>query len=252
MKRTLIASALALGLHAGTAAAADFPVAPAGPPWAPLPITWTGFYIGVNGGGARSDNTATYAVTSGFASASFTDTSAIGGAQVGFNWQMASLVVGVEIDVDGRNWSRSATSAPMAGNAIDLVTLSQTENWFGTVRGRLGVAFGDALFYATGGAAAGEVEHGFTEFRTTTGETRSLIDSPTRVGWVVGAGAEYRVWRNVSVGVEYLHIDLGNTTLINDASTVGTLAFPTSQATFTDRSDIVRARLNWLFGGAAY
>jgi outer membrane immunogenic protein len=122
----------------------------------------------------------------------------------------------------------------------------------GTARGRLGFAFGDALLYATGGAAAGEVVHSFTEFRVTTGETRNLTDSPTKIGWVVGAGVEYRVWGNVSVGVEYLHVDLGSTTLINDASTVGALAFPTSQATFTDRSDIVRARLNWLFGGASY
>jgi outer membrane immunogenic protein len=254
MKRTLIASALALGLYADPAAAADLSVGPVGSPWAPLPIMWTGFYIGINAGGARSDNTAAYAqtVTPGFASASFTDTSAVGGAQVGFNWQMASVVVGVEIDIDGRHWTGSSTSAPLAGDAIDLVTLSQAANWLGTARGRLGFAFGDALLYATGGAAAGEVVHSFTEFRVTTGETRNLTDSPTKIGWVVGAGVEYRVWGNVSVGVEYLHVDLGSTTLINDASTVGALAFPTSQATFTDRSDIVRARLNWLFGGASY
>ena len=61
MKRTMIASALVVGLYAGTAAAADLPVGPAGTPWAPLIDTWTGFYIGVNAGGARSDNTVAYA-----------------------------------------------------------------------------------------------------------------------------------------------------------------------------------------------
>jgi len=254
MKRTMIASALVVGLYAGTAAAADLPVGPAGTPWAPLIDTWTGFYIGVNAGGARSDNTVAYAQlgTPGFASASFTNTSAVGGAQAGFNWQMASFVVGVEIDLDGRRWTASSTSAPLAGNAIDLVTLSQNENWLGTARGRLGFAWGDALLYATGGAAAGEVEHSVTEFRVTTGDTRNLTDSPTKIGCVVGAGLEYRVWGNVSVGVEYLHVDLGNTTLTNTASIVGGTVFPPSQATFTDRSDIVRARLNWLFGGASY
>jgi outer membrane immunogenic protein len=254
MKRTLIASALAVGLYAGTAAAADLPVGPVGTPWEPRIDIWTGFYIGVNAGAARSDNAVAYAqaVTSGFASASFTDTSAIGGAQAGFNWQTGSFVVGVEIDLDGRHWAASSTSAPLAGDAIDLVALSQAENWLGTARGRLGFAFGDALLYATGGAAAGEVVHSVTEFRVTTGETRNLTDSPVKVGWVVGAGLDYRVWGNVSVGVEYLHVDLGTTTLAIPTSTVGTLLFQASQATFTDRSDIVRARLNWLFGGASY
>jgi outer membrane immunogenic protein len=255
MKRTLIASVLALGLYVDPAPAADLPVkGPIGTPWAPGIDTWTGFYIGVNGGGAWSDNTVSYSQlgTGGLASASFTDKSGIGGAQAGFNWQMGWFVAGVEIDLDGRHWGGSSTSAPIAGNAIDLVTLSQNANWLGTARGRLGFAFGDALLYATGGAAAGEVEHSITEFRVTTGDARNLTESPTKVGWVAGAGLEYRVWHNVSVGVEYLHVDLGNTAITSQASVVNATAFQTSQATFTDKSDIVRAKLNWLFGGATY
>jgi outer membrane immunogenic protein len=252
MNRILILGAAIAGLSSGMAAAADLPVKIAmGPDFlAPPPFSWTGFYIGINGGGAWSDNAVSYSQigTAGAASTRFNDKSAIGGAQAGFNWRLGPMVVGIETDFDGRHWTRSVTTTPLAGNTIDLVTLTQTENWLATARGRIGVAFGDALIYATAGAAAGEVEHSVTEFRITTGQTRILTDSPTRVGWVAGGGLEYRVWYNLSVGVEYLHVDLGNTTLANPASVVAGLAFAPSQATFTDRSDIIRAKLNWLFG----
>ena len=88
-----------------------------------------------------------------------------------------------------------------------------------------------------------------TEFRVTTGQTRNISDSPTKIGWVVGAGLEHRVWRNISVGVEYLHVELGNTTLTN-ASLAAWRSRP--HKPFTERSDIVRARVNWLFGRASY
>jgi outer membrane immunogenic protein len=252
MRKSLVVSIALVALSTGMATAADMSVkATTGPDLlAPPPFTWTGFYIGVNGGGAWSNDAVSYTQlgTTGSASASFSDKSAIGGAQAGFNWRLGPMVVGVEADFDERHWTGSSTSAPIVGKTIDFVTLAQTENWLGTARGRVGVTFGDALLYATAGGAGGEVQHSITEFRITTGQTRITVDSPTKIGWVAGAGIEYRVWYNLSLGLEYLHVDLGNTTLTNPASVVGGLAFAPTQVSFTDRSDIVRAKLNWLFG----
>jgi outer membrane immunogenic protein len=69
----------------------------------------------------------------------------------------------------------------------------------------------------------------------------------------VGGGNDYAVTNNVSIGVEYLYVDLGTTTLSLPTATVsGGLKFPPSSATFSDRSDIVRARLDWRFGNCPF
>jgi outer membrane immunogenic protein len=179
-------------------------------------------------------------------------TSALGGGQAGYNWQTGAFVWGVETDIDALRLSASANGLqPLPATPLDQVNLSQTLNWLGTTRGRVGVAFGNGLLYGTGGVAYGSLTDSYTEFVVgTPAETRMLSESTTRVGWVVGAGYEYAVGKNLSFGIEYLHVDLGSLTVINPTSTVGGLLFPTSQASFTDRSDIVRAKLNWRFDWA--
>ena len=70
--------------------------------------------------------------------------------------------------------------------------------WFGTVRGRVGYAFNNILFYGTGGLAFGELR----------GETFGLSESHTNAGWTAGVGAEFGFAPNWSAKVEYLYVDL--------------------------------------------
>jgi outer membrane immunogenic protein len=250
MKKLLVAGAALTALIGTPALAADMALKAAPPPPAPVCI-WCGFYIGANAGGSWDNNdTATYLqpATPGTASSSLNNSSFAGGGQIGYNWQWGAFVLGGEADIQGRDRTASANGLlPFAGNVIDQVNLSQTDKWFGTFRAKAGVAAGNALFYVTGGGAYGEIDHSYTEIRVTTGQARTLSDSQERGGWSAGGGIEYMVWKNVSIGAEYLYIDLGNDTLVNPASVSAGLPFPTSQASFKNTSNVVRAKLNWHF-----
>ncbi len=72
--------------------------------------------------------------------------------------------------------------------------------WFGTVRGRVGYAFNNVLFYGTGGLAFGELR----------GETFGLSETHTNAGWTAGVGAEFGLAPNWSAKIEYLYVDLAD------------------------------------------
>ena len=188
---------LALQVMAGAAAAAD--IVPRYPGYQPAPPAygvavlapyWTGFYLGINGGGgwgrSQWDGVDTFAVSGGL----------IGGT-IGYNWQLGprwGWVLGVEGDVD---WSG------IGGTTTVLCPLGcQTRNhWLATARGRVGYAWDRVLPYVTGGLAVGDIS----------AATVALPGgSITAAGWTAGAGLEVGVWdnvgvvRNVSVKAEYL------------------------------------------------
>jgi outer membrane immunogenic protein len=247
MNRTLTAALIFSALSA-SAFAADLTHVP---PPAPV-FTWTGFYAGVNAGVAWQDGSGSYfqPLSPGFGATKFNNAGVIGGGQLGYDWQNGTFVFGIVADIDGLSARASGTVSPFAAVPADLVTLTQRQDWLGTVRSRVGVTFGNALLYGTGGLAAGGTNHSFTQFVTTTpAQTVTTSSSTTRTGWALGAGIEYAIAKNWSIGVEYLHVDLGKSTLVQPATSAGGLAFSISQATFTDRSDIVRATINWRFGG---
>jgi outer membrane immunogenic protein len=201
-------------------------------------FSWTGLYLGANVGGAWANGEATYS-QAGFGgfSGSGKSSSLIGGGQIGYNWQAGQLVVGIEADIAGQDLgdSRAAT------NGITTATLSGTSRWVGTVRPRVGYATGNALLYITGGLAYGNVKHNSTE--TIGAASRTFSESDTRAGWTLGGGIEWALNRNWTIGAEYLHIDLGSTSLNSPAAGV----FPASSARFEDREDVIRAKLNYKF-----
>jgi outer membrane immunogenic protein len=193
MKRILLAGVGVLAM-ASLAHAADLPrqmVTKAQQPYMAPYYNWTGFYVGINGGGGWG--TSTWDSTGGF------DVSGgmIGGT-VGYNWQTGPWVLGVEGDLD---WASVKGSTA----ALGCVTANcSTENtWLGTVRGRVGYAFDRFMPYITGGVAFGGVDANQAPF---TG------GSSTQVGWAAGAGVEFAVVNNITAKVEYLHYDLGNFT----------------------------------------
>ncbi|RYE35240.1 MAG: porin family protein [Hyphomicrobiales bacterium] len=216
MKKYLLASVAALGLvAAGAASAADLP-SRKGPIAAPVymapAFSWTGFYVGGNAGYGWGNVNA-----NGFANVGDLD-GFVGGGQVGYNYQMGQFVLGLEADLQGADLS--------SGNNLGLVNV-KTE-YFGTVRGRVGVAFDRFMPYVTGGWAYGNVKTaipalGFSSDRTHTG------------GFAVGGGLEYAVTNNIIAGVEYLYVDLGEKNIAGAGTKVG-----------TDFS-VVRARLSYKF-----
>jgi outer membrane immunogenic protein len=194
--------------------------------------TWTGFYIGGNVGYSRSrfsTDTLYRDLTFGTPlSAETTSTrhyGALGGGQVGFNWQWGMWLAGIETDLQQahqRVWKSSACAGAICNPAVPFeapVTLLHQNNldWFGTVRGRLGATITpSAVAYVTGGFAYGEIEHvgtiygtGVDAFGNFIANGNNFISRQTRVGWTAGAGLEARLLGNVTGKVEYLHIDFG-------------------------------------------
>ena len=161
-------------------------------PYALVPfIGWTGFYVGgavggtwsavdwanVNLTGERVNNDA-----SGF----------IGGGQVGYNQQFGNLVIGAEATLSGTTLSDDFRSTKPAA-----WTYSTDINTMATVTGRLGFAANQWLVYAKAGWAGGHVDV----------SGRNAVDSFSlgdwRNGWTMGAGLEYKMTRNIGLGIEY-------------------------------------------------
>ena len=180
MKKILLSSVAFLGLATG-ALAADLPSrrAPA-PVIAAVPVfTWTGFYVGVNAGYGWSDDD--------FDAVDFADEDDdggfVGGAQVGYNYQIGSFVVGLEGDIQYIDFGSTRF------RDADLVLREAgIDDWFGTARARAGVAFGQALIYGTGGFAFADDAN----------------------GWTVGGGVEYAFTNNLSAKIEGLYVNLDN------------------------------------------
>ena len=208
MRRILIAplSLLALGSAAG---AADLPPAPELPPLQAGPA-WTGFYAGLNVGGALGSSRNAFTIA-GFGLPTFNTplNGVVGGGEAGYNWQTGPWVVGLEASFEGSGLSGARTAPclpPLCGGFA--ARYRQTMPWFGTLRPRLGYALGNWLFYATGGGALGQVD------TNATAATGSFVATDnrgqTRTGWTLGGGAEVEIAQGWSARIEYLYLDLGS------------------------------------------
>src|SRR6266446_51343 len=178
-------------LFAGPAFAADVGTkAPAyrAPPLAPV-FSWTGFYVGVHGGYGWSSNDG-LDLKGGF-----------GGGQVGYNYQMNNFVWGIEGDIAGADISETDNFG-FASVKVSFDTLA-------SLRGRFGVAYGNALFYGTAGG-------GWGNFKVSVSSPFfSASDSVTLSGWTAGAGIEYAFMPNWSAKVEYLHYGFGSESFVD-------------------------------------
>src|SRR5215470_8095545 len=127
----------------------------------PAVQSWAGFYIGVNSGYAWSDHTDKFAQPAfGIFPQGINPQGAFGGGQIGYNWQgilHPNLVLGVEADIQGAE-IRDGNPGKFVGQGA-----KSNLDYFGTVRGRLGLAFGSSLIYGTGGLAYGGIRNEVTE-----------------------------------------------------------------------------------------
>jgi outer membrane immunogenic protein len=251
MKKLALAISI-LAISAVSASAADMAPAPRAYSKAPPPIVapiynWTGFYVGINGGGGWGTSRFDFvnvATTTG----NYNVSGGLVGGTAGYNWQSGQFVFGLEGDIDwsglrGTNGNRPTGGAggfvcngPIAAGGTGFAC--GTDNtWLGTVRGRVGLAVNNVLFFGTGGVAFGDVrarlasDPGFPLFG---GQT------DTRVGWTAGAGIEYAFLGSWSAKLEYLYADLGKMSC--DAVTCGGAVTDVSFKT-----SIVRVGVNYRF-----
>ena len=148
---------------------------------------WTGLYVGAQGGIDWADLDTDF--NSGFSTRGVS-----GGGHVGFNWGVGGLVVGVEADANVAN--------PEFNYATGGNTSTFSTDWSGTLRGRVGVPVGPALYYATLGYAWSDVS-----ISTTSSGGGTFNDSHRFDGIVYGVGAEAYVLPNLSVRLEALRFD---------------------------------------------
>ena len=188
MNRVVVACLGLLALAGGSARAADLqPYYQPGPAYNSI-YTWTGFYLGINGGGgwgrSQWDAVDTFDLSGGL----------IGGT-VGYNWQFGRAVIGAEGDIDWAGIKGNTTTVLCPGGC-------ETRNkWLATARGRVGFSFDRFLPYFTGGLALGDINANRPGFPG---------GSISNAGWTVGAGLEVGLVSNVSLKAEYLYVDLGN------------------------------------------
>jgi outer membrane immunogenic protein len=209
-----------------------------------LMATWTGFYAGVNGGYAWSagDPTVSSAVSDIDPTAKLSPTGGFGGGQIGYNWQRDRFVFGIETDIQGAGIGETAIAT---ASASGFAAAKSSLDWFGTVRGRLGYAFGSGLIYATGGFAYGGVADRLLVTAVSGGvsSTTSVRVDNTATGYVVGGGLEYALNPAWSLKAEYQYIDLGGSALAGTASEGPIVS--TGSANFVHSYNTVRLGLNY-------
>lgn len=161
----------------------------------------------------------------------------IGGLHAGYNWQMDSLVLGVEGDIEYADLDGDTDI--VGANDFKIGEASQEIDWLGSLRLRAGFAFDRALIYATGGLAVGGVEVEGSLPNALNSEDASNND--TEWGWTIGGGVEYALTDDLSARLEYRYTDLGDTEVdFFDNGAIEKLKF---ENTF----HAVRAGLSWHF-----
>ena len=225
MKRVILAGigALAVVTMMGAANAADIQRRQAMPAKAPVyvvPYSWTGFYVGVNGGGGFGHSTWSGAT----GSSGFNTSGGLIGGTIGYNYQMGQTVVGLEGDLDWSNIRGSTTALP-------CTTSCETRNsWLGSARGRIGYAFDRFMPFVTGGAAFGDIK---------ASPAGLAGERDSKLGWTLGGGGEFAVAGPWTAKVEYLYVDLGKANC-----PVGNCAVSTD---VNFHSNVVRGGLNYRF-----
>jgi outer membrane immunogenic protein len=243
MKKFFLATTAFVLLAAASAEAADMSVRPAyAPPPAPV-YSWTGMYWGANVGYSWGKSKYDATLTGvGTVSNSQNIDGAIGGVQTGYNYQFGAWVWGLETDFQASGQKGSSTFTGVL--PLTSITTDDKLDWFGTVRGRLGVlATPNILFYGTGGAAYGLVKNSATI--TVAGLSAVASSSDLRAGWTAGGGVEGALGGGWSAKVEYLYLDLGRTERTFSGLGLGTIATETRETT----DNIVRVGLNYKWGG---
>jgi outer membrane immunogenic protein len=231
------------------------------------PVSWTGFYVGGSAGYGwgspttitSNDNRSTgnggISVFVPLNPGQYTPnvSGVMAGVQAGYDYQIGRTVLGVVSDFSWANIKGDAGNTAVcggfqAGAPFCTYTQSQKLDWFGTVRGRFGfVLVPDTMVYGTGGLAFGHAVVSQSLFSSGFVGTFSAAatTSDTRTGWVIGGGIESMITPNWTVGLEYLHYDLGTITSVAPISGPGPAT--TAAAKYQINGELARASLTYKF-----
>jgi len=256
------ALALLSAFAASPALAADLPRrAPAPAPAMVAPVwNWSGFYVGLNGGYSWGRSSRDLNFFNPVTGATFATAAGAGrdldggvfGGQIGYNWQAANWVFGIEADAQwtGQQGSTTALCGVTGCSTVGTTaTLTDKLEWFGTIRGRVGFTVTPSvLLYATGGGAYGSVKTDLALATAVAGVPIAAAGSRStdRFGWTVGGGVEWMFAGNWSGKLEYLYMDLGsisNSVVFPTAAGLAVGANVTTQLT----DHIFRGGINYRF-----
>ena len=229
-----------------SAMAADVSMPYKAAPAAPA-FSWTGCYVGGNAGGGRGVNE--QQPITGVTFNADHNSGWLAGVQGGCDYQIGSLVIGVEGQFDWADMKDTTATLPPAGGVGFLLT-TQLDR-VATATGRVGYAFDRVLFYAKGGAAFAHFNHQMTQtdFAAMTFDFKGSRDV---TGFVVGAGFEYALLPNLSLRAEYSYFDFGTNgytlTCSNNPACAGAPVFP---ASVRQNMQTVMLGVNWRFNTAS-
>jgi len=257
-KRLLVLSALATVMVSGAAQAADLPrKAPVYKAPVAAPFSWAGFYIGGHAGGGWGDkkwsdyfDPLPNGIRIAGPDASYHVNGALGGGQIGYNFQSGWTVFGVEADASWTSIKGSGGILP--SGLFGCLTVNECTSKIealGTITARLGVAVDRVLLYAKGGGAWVHEKHTVRAFDLQAPNDPlfnfSGTTSETRWGWTAGAGVEYAFTNNWSAKIEYNYLDFGkNEVAVTFPAPTGFGAGGTLHQTL----HVVKGGLNYRFG----
>lgn len=258
MLRVVVVGATLVASLASAASAADLPAktytkAPA--MVAPV-YNWGGFYLGLNGGGGWSDSCWTLVSVLGAPVAPAAagcpgGTGGLAGGQIGYRWQAANWVFGLEAqgnwaNIKGSDLSPTGAFGGAGFAAVPVVNQTRTDA-IGLFTGQVGYAWNHLLGYVKGGAAlAHNVHNGTTQLPTGGFPAGFVFDESTETRWggVVGLGVEYGFAPNWSVAVEYDHLFMGR----RDTTFLDYRGLLDRTISVRQDIDIATVRVNYTFG----
>jgi outer membrane immunogenic protein len=187
----------------------------------PVGFTWNGFHVGTHTGVAVGRTTTTNTSPYGGFNAGIPlsydlhPANIFGGGQLGYNWQYGVYVVGLEGDIGYLGLRNTIRPAP-----DDYV--STHYGWYGTVTGRLGLAYDRLLSYVKGGAAVASITNSAGHLAGAGALDPSDVSESrkTRWGWTVGAGFELAFAPSWSLKSEYMYMDFGRHRTTNPAGDI--------------------------------
>ncbi|BCH22636.1 outer membrane protein [Mesorhizobium sp. L-8-10] len=195
----LFASALAV-LAATGAKAADAVIEPPPVVIETPTFTWTGPYIGLQGGYAWSNAR----FSDPFVSVKDNFDGGLLGGYVGYQWQYGSFVFGGEADINAL-WNDQTFD--VGGLAVDVGA-----DWLASIRARAGYAIDRALIFGTGGVAFTGVS------ADTTIGGLDISASETYTGWTLGGGVDYAFTDNWIGRLEYRYYDFGDSDVFDNGN----------------------------------
>jgi outer membrane immunogenic protein len=242
---------------------------PAGPAYpcrrARTCCSWTGFYLGVNGGrGWTNSNNGnpTLALNDTVGGALFAPItiatsnhnaqSAVFGGQVGYNWQVQSWVIGVEGDLDG---AKIVSSQQIVFPATTLLgsggtgSLTEKQDWLASIRGRVGYTSGAGIIYITAGGAWTNVQlsAAATIAGAGGGDSGLFSVSTTRSGYVIGGGYEYMIDAHWIARAEYLYY--GFTGAVSASNLITAVPAVVTANANNFNTSVARMCINYKFDG---